>query len=942
MRSRLRLWIAGLLGRRRFERDLADEVSFHLRKRAEHWQQQGLDPVEARRRARLEFGNVERFKQEVRDTRFGAVLEQARQDLRYSVRSLAHNPGFAGVIIVSLALGIGVNTTLFAVVDAMMLRPLPYEEPHRLVWVERVSPSDPGWSVSPTNREHLAWRERTDLFDGMAAIGGWPTSTVASERHPTERLEGGMVGTGLFALLGVEPLLGRHFLPEEGRPDGDAVVILSHDTWQSHFEGGRDALGATLLIDGVDTTVVGVMPPGFAFSRHGASRFWRPDRRDSETVRVGTVARLAPGVTRVQAQAALEAHAVRDALVRDEEWAVGVEPLLMSRYFLRAARTTLMVLWAAAGVVMLVACANAAGLLLVRCLSRRNDFALQMALGASRWRLVRLFAAEGAVLVTAAGVLGAILSVWGVRALQLLNPDLALRGTPPTFPRLAEASVDVRVLGYTLLLSGLTALLFLLVSTLATTRLGLEDVLRGSSGSATPGGAPRRRAGRLLVVAQVACAFVLLAGGGLLVHSMLNVWRVDLGFEPARVLEVRVELEPSRYWEPPARAGDSPTAVTSQIDAFYEQALRRLSAIPGVIAAGGTSTLPLSHFRAARRIRVEARALPTDPAPWRSPRALGAYEPAPSHGGAEYKAVVGDYFDVMGIAVLRGRDLSATDTASAPWVAVVNESAAARYWPGEDPIGQRITIVGHITREPTPGERPREIVAVVADARQWSPQSEPHEVIYVPAQQQPREVLTVGRRAGQPQRLMRMSFVLKTAGEPMEWTSQAQTTIVEVDPEQTLPRVEPMSDMVGRWTASLLFYSVVGGTFATVTLLFAVVGVYAVLAYSVADRTHEIGVRMALGAGRAGVVRLVLREGLVLALAGLALGLPAALWAARLVPSLTLDQWGGEEVLYGISATEPLTFVLVTILVLGVASLACYRPARRASGVDPMIALRHE
>lgn len=296
----------------------------------------------------------------------------------------------------------------------------------------------------------------------------------------------------------------------------------------------------------------------------------------------------------------------------------------------------------------------------------------------------------------------------------------------------------------------------------------------------------------------------------------------------------------------------------------------------------------------------------------------------------------------MGISVLRGRAMSTADTEAAPWVVAVNESAAARYWPGEDPIGQRITIVGHIFREPTPGERSREVVAVVADARQWSPQSEPHPVIYVPAAQQPREVLTVGRRAGQSQRRMRMSFVLKTAGEPMQWAPQAQSAIVEVGPGQPVPEVRPMRDVVEQWTAGPRFFTLIGGTFAAVTLLLAAVGVYAMLAYSVAGRTHEIGVRMALGAGRTGVVKLVVREGLVLAVAGLALGLPAALWLTQLVAALAFDPWGGEEVLFGVSPTEPLTFVLVSALVLGVAMLACYRPARRATRVDPVIALRAE
>ena len=940
--KRLGLWIAGLLGRSRFERDMSDELSFHLQERTDHWQRRGLEREDARRRARLEFGDVERIKEEVRDTRFGAWFEQTRQDVRYSARALARNPGFAVVVIMSLALGIGVNATIFAVVDAVMLRPLPYEEPDRLVWVERIRPTDPGASVSPTHREHRAWRQRTDLFDGVSAGHVGFRSTVASEGYPTERLRGAAAGTDLFGFLGVEPILGRQFLAEEGLPDGAPVAILSHDAWQRRFQGDRGALGATLSIDGVESTLVGVMPAGFAFTgRRGNAQFWVPDRRVRETVRVETVARLAPGVTPAQAQAALEADGVGDAIVGDEEWAVNVVPLVMSRYFARDARSTLLVLWGAAGVVLLVACANTAGLLLVRSVSRRRDFALRMALGASRWRVVRLLAAESAVLALAGGVSGAILSVWGIRSLQLLNPDQAVEGVPATFPRLGEAGLDLRALGYILLVSMLTALLFSSVSAVAATGRGSGVPLRGSSVKAVSGAPQRQRGGRLLVVAQIAFTLVLLAGGGLLVHSMVNLWRVDLGFDPSRVLEVRTELEPSRYSEEPTQPGDPPVAVSPQVDVFYQQAMRRLTSLPGVEAAGGASTLPLSHFRASRRFRIEGRPLPIDLPPWPM-ESQADYEQAPSHGGGEFKAVIGDYFAVMGIPVLRGRALSAGDTWAAAWVVAVNESAAARYWPGEDPIGQQITIVGHIFREPTPGERPREVVAVVADARQWSPQSEPHPVIYVPVAQQPREVLTVGRGAGQSQRLMRMSFVMKTAGEPTQWAQQAQGAIVEVDPEQPVPEVQPMGDVVGQWTAGLRFYTLIGATFAAVSLLLAAVGVYAMLAYSVAGRTHEIGVRMALGADRTGVVKLVVGEGVILAGVGLALGLPVALWLTRLVPALTFDPSGGDEVLFGVSPTEPLTFIIVTALVVGVVALACYRPARRATGVDPMVALRAE
>ena len=939
-RERLRAFCFGA----RQDREMEEELRFHLEQETDFLRNTGLDPQEASRQARLRFGGVERVKEEVREARGIRAFEDLGNDIRYGVRGLAKSRVFTAVAVLSLALGIGVNTAVFSVVDAMLFRPFPYDDPDRLVVIRRVDLQNPDRMPDPRVAEYLSWKPHVDVFDEVAASRSGAVRSdwnMTSEGHPPERRRGSYVSANLFAMLGVEPLLGRGFLADDETLGSEDVVILSHHLWQRRFGGETPVIGETLYLNRRAATIVGVMPAEFRPLAPNTD-FWVPARvtpADDQS-RVRVTARLAPGVTLAQAQVAMDTLAAQRALTFQENnqgWGVRVVPL--HEQFTRDLQQTLFVLWGAVGFVLLIACANVAGVLLARASSRTKEVATRLALGASRWRVARLFLAEGVLLALAGGALGALLAAGGVRLIQVLNPD-ANPLTFAIFPRLNDASVDGRILSYTLLLSLVTALLFSVVPALTGSKLDLTESLKDAGRGATAG-AGRLRLRAALVVAQIALALVLLTGAGLMVSTMHHLAAVDLGFDPGQLLTFRLVLNQDRYSQDVKIAGephaeprlDPPVtlkrfaALSPRADALFARVFRRVQTLPGVEAAAGIQILPLSHSGTSRIVAIAGHPAPTPG------EEIDVFDRAKGWVRPQYRAILGDYFDVMGIPLLMGRAFTARDTAEAPWVVIINRTMAETYWPNESPTGQPLTVVRGGFGGPAPGERPRIVVGVVEDGHDWSVQRQGRSGMYVPAVQRSLSLQNRWR--------LQMSYVVRTAADPMRLAPVVQRVVTEIDPDQPVSAIHPMRQLVAIWTDSPRFYTLLLVVFAAVALVLSLIGIYGVMAYTVTQRTHEIGIRMALGAARGHVVRLVGGRALLLGAGGVALGLVGSFWLTDLMRTFSVD-FEGVSVLYGVGATDPATFAAASLLLLGAVLLACYGPTRVATQVDPMTALRHE
>jgi putative ABC transport system permease protein len=653
-------------------------------------------------------------------------------------------------------------------------------------------------------------------------------------------------------------------------------------------------------------------------------------------------ARLAPGVTLEQAQAAMDLVAAQRAEAfpdTNDGWGVRLTPL--QTRVTRNVESTLFVLWGAVGFVLLIAIANVAGVLLARASARQREVATRLALGANRWRVARLFLSEGVLLAVAGGALGAVLAYWGVAFIQAINPDAnPFLGSGELFPRLTNAAVDGRVLLYTGLVSLLTALLFSVVPALSGSTLDLAASLK-AAGRGTTAGAGRLRLRSALVVAQVALALVLVTGAGLMVSTMRNLAAVDLGFNAERLLTFRVSLTGDRYLQdsdtPDEYAWDDfppKTGRSRRVDAFHARVLRGLQTVPGVDAVAGISILPFSHWSDYRVVAIAGYPAPVAGEPF---TVRDAFDRSKGWIRPQYRAVLGDYFGVMGIPLLRGRTFGVQDVTEAPWVVVVSRSFADTYWPNADPLGQQLTVAGSSgSKAFQSAERPRTIVGVVEDIRLWSLQSDPEAAIYVHAPQRPPQ--TDWSPLG-----MQMSYAIRTSGDPMTLAPEVQQLVATIDPDQALFALRPMRDLLAIWTVGPRFYTLLTMIFAAVALGLSMIGIYGVMASAVAQRTHEIGIRMALGAARGRVVRLVARHGLALGAGGVALGLIGSFWLTRLTRTLRVDLISdSDSVLYGVSARDPSTFAVAVLLLVGAVLLACYGPTRVATRVDPMTALRHE
>ncbi len=813
------------------------------------------------------------------------------QDVRYGARMLLKNPGVSAIAVITLALGIGANTAIFSVVNAVMLNPLPYKDPDRLVSLWENVPTHGRWRAAPAN--FLDWKKQNTVFEEMAAFGA-SSMTLTGDGEP-EQLLGTRASAGYFAVVGVEPVVGRAFLPEEHEPGKGQVVMLGHAFWQRRYGGDKNVTNRNITLDGASYTVVGVMAPGIypvwpttsgriSFDEQ-QQQFWVPmsfsaqwaSARSSHVL--GVVARLKPGVTIEQATTEMNTIGARLA---QEHAANKGEGIIVNQFMNEVVgnvKPALFTLLVAVGLVLLIACANIAGLLLAQHAARSKEIAIRAALGAGRVRLVRQFFLEGLLLSLLGTSAGLGLAAFGMH--------LLLKFIPQDIPRLDQVRLDWSVLGFTLLLSLVTCLVFGLIPAWHASKPDLHTTLEQSGRTSGPG-ASRLRFRQLLVVFQVSMAVMLVIGAGLLIKSFWLLQRVDPGFQPARVLSLGLTLPSSKYAQP------------NQINNFYNQLLERISNLPGVQAATIAYDHPLQS-NWVDSFDIEGRVA----------------QPESRSLSANFIPVGPDYFGTVGAQLFIGRQFTRQDDQDHPGVAIVNESFVRQYFPNENPLGRRI-------RPGPPGRiwnnqrlTSFEIVGVVRDVKSAGLEASSEPAYYLPASQAP---------------LQDMTILVRTVTEPTAMVPALRQVVWSIDPNQPIASVSTMEKIVADSIAQPRLNMLLMGLFGGLALVLAAVGIYGLLSYAVTQRTQEMGIRMALGAQVSDVLKLVLKQGMLLALAGEVIGLVGAFALTRLIRGL----------LFGVTPTDASTFIAVVGVLTTIALLACYFPARRATRVDPLVALRYE
>ena len=809
-------------------------------------------------------------------------LSTLAQDIRYAIRSLTRAPGFTALAIATLAIGIGANTTIFSAVRAVLLRPLPYPEPQELIqgtWIWR---GDTGTAYSPSDFTDL--RRENSTLSGLAAMNG--VSYALTEEGDAEQIPAGAVSGDFFPVLGARALHGRTLLPSDDVPQA-RVAVLGHALWTRRFGADPALVGRTIRLDGEAYEVVGIMPAGFAFPEQ--SEVWTPIGFTPEALSnqrgahyLDVIGRLKPGVTLAQAQADLTTLATRLAATypqTNRETTASATPLREA--IAGDARPAMRLLLGAVTLVLVLACVNVANLLLARGVGRGRDIAIRTALGASSRRIARALVVESVVLALAGGAVGLVVAAWGSAAIAGLSAA--------NIPLLNQTRIDGGVLIYAFGISVVTGVLFGLLPAWEAVRApDLTSHLKNEGGASTAD-VSRRRVRRALVVGELALATALLAGAGLLIKSLNHLVAVDLGLDPRGVMTYRMSLPQAGYATPAARAQ------------FVTSLTERLERIPGVIAVGGVFGMPLTGFSyGISGSELDGRALEQE---------------EQARLTVQVRVVTPDFFETLGIPVRRGRAFTAADRAGAAPVMIVNEAAAELLWPGVESLGHRFTIGSRMQQG---GERAGgEVVGVVGDVRDRGPSRRGRPTIYLPHAQYPMSFL---------------AFALKTAGDPQALVGPARAALNELDPTIPIFRVRTLAQMTSDAVAQPRLYAVLLTIFAGTALLLAVIGVYGVMSFSVARRTRDIGVRMALGATPGGVLRLVLSEGARITGGGLALGILVAWAGTRLLRAQ----------LYGVQPTDPLTFVAVVVLLSLVAVVACYLPARRATRIDPLVAIKSE
>jgi putative ABC transport system permease protein len=819
------------------------------------------------------------------------MMDTLFQDLRYGARMLIKRPGFTFVAVLVLALGIGANSAIFSVVNAVLLKSLPYDHPERLALVWETNPKvQIGSDLLPVSASNFTdWRNQNESFEAISIVSGANFNLTGTDRP--EQLGGAQVSASFFKLLGIEPAAGRTFTEEEDQPDRNRVVVISHSLWQSRWAGDPNIIGKTLMLNDASYTVIAVMPKGFNYPKATdlpayfqlppQTELWTPIALTSRQIssrgnhNYGVLARLKPGIAieRAQSEMTSVAQNIEQQYPQLAGW--GVKVVSLEEQSIGDIRLILWVLLGAVGFVLLIACANVANLLLARASSRQKEIAIRTALGASRLQIIRQLLTESIMLALVGGGFGILMAIWGIDALLALSPG--------NLPRMDEVRVDGAVAGFTFAVSLLTGMIFGLAPAAQVSKANLNEFLKeGARGSTS--GSRANRVRNLLVIAEVALSLVLLIGAGLMIRSFTQLMNVSPGFNPQNVLTMQIFLPQSKY----SRGADQA--------AFFKQVINRVEALPGVESAGAITHLPLSGMEESGNFSIESH--PSESFD------VGTI--------ADMRAISPNYFRSMGIPILRGRDFSETDGEQSVPVAIISESMAMRYFPGEDPLGQRIK------RGSATAEFPwATIVGIAADVKHSAleKQSRPH--MYFSYPQSP---------------FGYMALVVRTSASPESLSAAAQNAVWAVDKDQPVVNVKTMEHYLSTAVAARRFNMTLLAAFAAVAMALAMVGIYGVISYTVTQRTHEIGIRMALGAGQRDVLKLVFGQAIRLSVIGVGIGVAASFALTRVMSSL----------LFGVTATDPLTFIVIPLILTGVALGACFVPARRATKVDPMIALRYE
>jgi putative ABC transport system permease protein len=810
------------------------------------------------------------------------MIAELAQDVRYGIRTLRRSPGFTAVAIMTLALGIGANSAIFSFVDGAMLRPLPYPDADRIVQVWEKPPRGLRNVISALN--YLDWKSSSTVFDSLAAATGSPM-TLSGEGEPVV-LRAARVSASYFDIYQIAPAIGRTFAVDEDRPGKEHVVVLSHRVWASRFGGDAALVGRTITLDGQPYTVIGVMPQGSAFDR-GFNELWRPLAfTPGELTRnfhwLTVTGRLKPGVSLDEARAQMNtigARIARDYPDSNKDWGVTVDRYA-DVFIGPQLRSSLYVLLSAVGMLLLIGCANLANLTLARGTARDREVAVRAALGAGRARLVRQFLTENVLLAVAGGIAGVLVGYAMLAGLRLIVP-------PFTLPRDVNVTMDARIIAFAMVLSILTGILFGLAPALQATRPDLSSAMKeGGRGVSTDSG--RRRLRSALVLVEVALSFMLLVGAGLLVRSFFRMMSVELGFDATNVLTMRLPIQQNRF------------ETSDQLAAYVRELMARINAVPGVVGAVATDALPLQGFNNGMPFLIAGRE---------------AVDRA-NRLGCGFKMVQPDYFRVLGIRLVKGRMLTGRDVKGSAPVAVINQAMATRYFANQDPIGQRLLIQEIVPGRPQLGpEIPWEIVGVIADERTSSLDRDVGPGVYVSMEQSPTYFV---------------SAVVRARVEPESLQRAVSAAVHQLNRNQPVIEVRTLEQIKSESAASNRLRTMLLGIFAALALLLSAVGIYGVISYTVVQRTHEIGVRAALGANASALLRLVLAQGMTLALIGLVLGFAGSLGITRLLSSL----------LFGVGARDPLTMLSAAGILAVVAFLACYIPARRAAHLDPLAALR--
>jgi putative ABC transport system permease protein len=863
------------------EKELGSELRFHIERQAEENIAAGMTAQEARRAAEREFGGVEQVKEECRDARRVNYLENLSKDIRYGFRMLRKSPSFTFFAVAVLALGIAANSAIFSIADNVLVRPLPYRDSNRLVMVWEDASAYGFPKDTPAAGNFADWKSRNQVFDDVSAIAG-ASLNLTGDGNP-EDLIGKRVRTNLFSVLGVTPALGRDFRPDDDLPGSTHVAILSHGLWLRRFGGDPEIVGKEITLNFEKCTVVGVMKRGMQFPDR-ETELWVPSRFTSEQLAnhgnhfLQVIARLKPGISIKTANANLATIAAQlEKENPDSNAKIGAFAVPLREELAGEVRPAILMLVGAVCFVLLIACANVANLLLSRATGRRRELAMRLALGATRGRVIQQMLTESVLLALFAGAAGLLLSVWGTKFLATL--------IPAGFAPLAGTGVDARVLFFTMFVSLATGILFGIIPASRVSQFHLTPALNqgGGHGSVGSGGHRLRDA---LVVCEVALAIILLAGAALLIRSLQNLYHLDPGFRADHVLVMRTPLPRQKY-----------EAFVPRV-AFYDQVLAKVEALPGVIAAGYTTWVPLTNTGGATGITIQ-----------------GKPEPAPGSILIPNTRIISlDYMKALQMKLIEGRAIEERDGTGKLPVALINQTMARNYWQGENPIGKQFKVGGYNEESPWIA-----VIGIVGDVHQAGLDVPARAEMYLPYQQQD--------FGYEPEYL-----AVRTSGDPMALAETVRQQIWSVDKEQPVAGMMPLEDLVDENLSSRRMQASLLSGFAGLALLLVTLGIYAVLSFAVTQRTQEIGVRVAMGAQPRDVLRMVFAQGFKLFLIGAAIGLAAALALSRALVHL----------LFGVSAYDPASFASVTVLLAAVALLACYVPARRATRVDPLIALRYE